>query len=258
MARARNIKPGFFKNEDLAECTPWARLCFAGLWTLADREGRLEDRPKRIKGELFPYDTVDVEPLLQELERFKFILRYEIDGFKAIQILEFAKHQSPHYSEVQSVIKPPTLPEPRGNDDRGVLGELPESLFHDEPSNPDNSRSRTVIKRGSQPPDSLIPDSLIPKTPLPPKGVGWAKPDWIPDEPWSAFEEMRRKRKKPLTDRARTLAVGKLEALRSGGHDVQAVIEQTVLHAWDTFYPLKAPQMNGHDTGPANPWEGAK
>jgi len=35
--RARNIKPGFFSNEDLAECSPWSRLCFAGLWLLADR-----------------------------------------------------------------------------------------------------------------------------------------------------------------------------------------------------------------------------
>ncbi|CUJ51602.1 conserved phage C-terminal domain-containing protein [Achromobacter xylosoxidans] len=146
MARSRNIKPGFFKNEDLAECTPWARLCFAGLWCLADREGRLEDRPKRIKGELFPYDTVDVEPLLQELERFNFIHRYEIDGFKAIQILEFAKHQSPHYTEGKSTIKP---------------HKLPESFINDETNTPDNSGSSDAIKRGPKPPDSLIPDSLI-------------------------------------------------------------------------------------------------
>jgi hypothetical protein len=149
MARARNIKPGFFKNEDLAECSPWARLCFAGLWTLADREGRLEDRPKRIKGEIFPFDTVDVEPLLQELQRFKFIQRYETDGMKAIQILGFARHQSPHYSESQSVIKPP---------------ELPEAAAHHEDKKPENSWKQQPIKRGSQPPDSLIPDSLIPDT----------------------------------------------------------------------------------------------
>lgn len=111
MARARNIKPGFFANEDLAECSPWARLCFAGLWTLADREGRLEDRPKRIKGELFRFDSIEVEPLLQELARFKFIVRYEIDGDRYIAIPEFTTHQTPHYSEKASVIKPPQLQE---------------------------------------------------------------------------------------------------------------------------------------------------
>jgi hypothetical protein len=102
MARARNIKPGFFKNEDLAECTPWTRLLFPGLWMLADREGRLENRPKRIKGEIFPFDNVDVQPLLDELESWKFIKRYEVCGVKCIQIVNFIEHQSPHGTEKDS------------------------------------------------------------------------------------------------------------------------------------------------------------
>jgi len=102
MARARNIKPGFFKNEDLAECSPWARLCFIGLWTLADREGRLEDRPKRIKGELFPYDSFEVEPLLHELVRYGFIERYEVDGVRVLSIPKFLEHQAPHIKEKAS------------------------------------------------------------------------------------------------------------------------------------------------------------
>jgi hypothetical protein len=104
MARARNIKPGFFKNEELAECTPWARLCFAGLWTLADREGRLEDRPKRIKAELFAYDSVEVEPLLDELAVRSFIKRYGYAGVQYIQIPKFVKHQVPHGTERDSLI----------------------------------------------------------------------------------------------------------------------------------------------------------
>lgn len=111
MARARNIKPGFFKNEDLAECSPWARLCFAGLWTLADREGRLEDRPKRIKGELFAFDSVEVEPLLAELAKHRFILRYEAaDGRGLIQVEAFTKHQNPHHREPPSDLPPPQSP----------------------------------------------------------------------------------------------------------------------------------------------------
>lgn len=156
MARSRNIKPGFFKNEDLAECSPWARLCFAGLWVLADRDGRLEDRPKRIKGELFPYDEIAVEPLLEELERFKFIARYDAGDMRAIQILEFKKHQTPHYSEKASVIKPPAFLESDQDQDQQTPGELQE-----------DSRSDTSMMRLSQPSDSLIPDSLIPDSPNP-------------------------------------------------------------------------------------------
>lgn len=117
MARARNLKPGFFKNEDLAECSFAARLCFAGLWTIADREGRLEDRPKRIKGELFAFDDISVDPLLDELQRFGFIRRYEVDGVGVIQILAFHKHQKPHHREPESAFPPPGTnpPEPRAD-----------------------------------------------------------------------------------------------------------------------------------------------
>lgn len=153
MARARNIKPGFYKNEDLAECSIWARFIFPGLWTLADRDGRLEDRPKRIKAELLPFDSQDVEPLLVELHNRCFILRYRNEAGNFIQILKFAAHQSPHYSEKKSVIKPPEFPESYG-DEQATTPRKP----------PDDSGNSGGIKRGSQPPESLVlnPDSLNP------------------------------------------------------------------------------------------------
>lgn len=102
MARARNIKPGFFKNADLVETSFETRLLFVGLWTLADREGRLQDRPKQIKMELFPADNVDVDACLNELTQFDFIRRYVADGKKVIQIVSFSKHQIPHGKEADS------------------------------------------------------------------------------------------------------------------------------------------------------------
>jgi len=50
MARIRSLKPDFFKDEDLAVLPFEARLLFEGLWCYADKEGRLEDRPKYLKG----------------------------------------------------------------------------------------------------------------------------------------------------------------------------------------------------------------
>ncbi len=107
MARSRNLKPGFFKNEDLAACGMTARVLFAGLWCFADRMGRLDDRPKRIKAEVFPYDTVDVDAELSELDRAGFICRYEKNGTKYIQINNFTKHQNPHIKEQDSTIPAP-------------------------------------------------------------------------------------------------------------------------------------------------------
>lgn len=86
MLRAGKIKPSFFKNEDLAACTPEARLCLLGLRMLVDASGRLEDRPSRIRAELFPHDAVDVERLLVELERWGFICRCVVSGERLIQM----------------------------------------------------------------------------------------------------------------------------------------------------------------------------
>lgn len=107
MMRTRMLKPGFFDNEDLARCQPLARILFEGLWCLADREGRLEDRPKRIKVKVLPYDDCDVDEFLNELADAGFVIRYQVDRSCYIQIVNFLKHQKPHHKEFDSVISPP-------------------------------------------------------------------------------------------------------------------------------------------------------
>lgn len=108
MARARNIKPAFFANEYLADLPFHTRLMFIGLWTLADREGRFEDRPRRIKIQLFPLDDgLDIDLMLSELSKSGFLIRYEAAGIRYCQIVNFTKHQMPHHKEAASEIPPP-------------------------------------------------------------------------------------------------------------------------------------------------------
>lgn len=104
--RSRNIKPGFFKNEYLAECPFEARLLYAGLWCIADREGRLEYRPKRIRAELFPFDEVDVETLVQVLCKYGFVRMYTVGGEAFLDIPAFLRNQNPHVNEKPSDIEP--------------------------------------------------------------------------------------------------------------------------------------------------------
>jgi len=104
MARARNIKPGLFENEDLMELGPFDRLLFIGLWTLADREGRLEDRPKKIKVKLFPGDDYDVDQGLNALAEKGFVTRYQVEGYAVVEVVSFLKHQKPHGTERDSVL----------------------------------------------------------------------------------------------------------------------------------------------------------
>lgn len=147
MARARNIKPGFFTNDDLAECDPFARILFVGLWTIADREGRLEDKPRKIKAMVLPYDDVDCEKLLAQLHSKNFITRYAVDGNEFIQINNWKKHQNPHVKEAASEI-PEQVMQPTEN--KGA---------------PEKHHTSTVQKSEeytTNPADSLnlIPDSL--------------------------------------------------------------------------------------------------
>lgn len=110
--RIRYLKPDFFKDDDLATLPFEARLFFAGLWNFADKAGRLEDRPIRLKAEIFPYDDVNVETCLESLCKLKngsgrpFIQRYEASGEKYIQIINWEKHQKPHHTEKDSIIPP--------------------------------------------------------------------------------------------------------------------------------------------------------
>lgn len=119
MPRKREIKPSFYMDEDLAECSVWARLLFPALWQLADREGRLEDRPAMIRIHAFPYDNLEglslsVHEMLNELARPRkhcpdgdaFILRYVVGGRAYIQIKNFKEHQRCHPNEVGSEIPP--------------------------------------------------------------------------------------------------------------------------------------------------------
>ncbi len=146
MARARNIKPGFFINDQLAEIEPLGRLLFAGLWTIADREGRLEDRPKKIKVAILPYDDCNIDQLLNTLNNAGFISRYTIDGQNYIQIINFLKHQNPHPREVASVIPAQTfLATDKATPRHGLSNTL------QLPSNADSPIPITI------PSDSLIP-----------------------------------------------------------------------------------------------------
>ena len=121
MARARNLKPSFFRNEKLVARSFASRLLYAGLWTLADRRGILKDRPAWIEMEVFPADTVDVEALLNELADWRededepLIYRYEVDGKRCIFIPGFAQHNRPHKDEKKSDLPdaPPLVRPPR-------------------------------------------------------------------------------------------------------------------------------------------------
>ena len=121
MPRARNIKPDFFKNEQLVELPFETRLLFAGLWTLAGKDGRLEDRPKKIKMEIFPGDDVDVSHELSRLAEAGLVQRYTASGVHCIQIMTFTKHQNPHPREPESGLPAPPPKNAQSPDNKAAM-----------------------------------------------------------------------------------------------------------------------------------------
>jgi hypothetical protein len=163
MARSRNIKPGFFTNDLLGEMEPLARLLFAGLWTLCDREGRVEDRPKKIKAEVLPYDNCDPEALLQQLTDKGFILRYKAGAIAVIQVLAWDKHQSPHLKEAASALPAPDKHGASTRQTPESTGKAPEQHGKGQDDcQPDPALAHLI-------PSSLIPDSLSSDTKVPRK-----------------------------------------------------------------------------------------
>jgi len=106
------IKPAFFKHAELYAAERDSgmplRLAFAGLWTVADREGRFKWKPD-LKPDVLPYDDVDMLAVLDALERAGFVRSYVVDGKRYGVIPSFAEHQTFHKTERRSTLPAPLV-----------------------------------------------------------------------------------------------------------------------------------------------------
>jgi len=155
MARSRNIKPGFFVNDELSEIEPIGRLFFIGLWTVADYQGRLEFRPKKLKAELLPYDECNINEIVKNLFDSGFIAIYTVQGRQYIEISNFTKHQNPHKNERE---KGSEIPSPEMADTENDL----QPIDNKELTINRDKDGTTLDKNDTDRADSLnlIPDSL--------------------------------------------------------------------------------------------------
>ena len=189
MARSRNIKPGFFLNDDLAELPFETRLLFIGLWCHADKAGRLTYRPKKIRAGIFPYESFDVSSMLNALFEKEFIQIYTVERHRYIQITNWDKHQSPHHKEVESI-----LPECNSLNSNNIPS-MDQASDKQESS---MDQAQGIDKSCETLVDPLIPDSgyLIPDTGLLIPDSGGKPPDDLFKEFWSIYPGPR-KRDKP-------------------------------------------------------------
>ena len=64
-------------------------------------------------------------------------------------------------------------------------------------------------------------------------------PDWIPKDDWNDFVAMRKQIKKPMTDRAIKIILGKLENMKTRGINISLVLQNSIANNWQDVYEPK-------------------
>ena len=110
-----------------------------------------------------------------------------------------------------------------------------------------NNRELVPEKIGNDYPEKVgntketITKEKIKDNPLPPKAKKFVAenfelPKWVNLEDWIGFCEMRKSIKKPLSEKACKIALGKLEDLKSQGENVSEVLKQSTFNNWQGLF----------------------
>lgn len=180
MARIRTIKPEFWQDHSLAkELTRDQRLLYIGLWNEADDEGRFLANPRRLLGNLFPFDEDIhggfIEASLRLLADTGRVLLYEVDGTPYGQLTKFSEHQRINRPTPSRIPPPPNDLRPLTEYSLSDHGGLTEA------SMPGTGEVGTgEVGTGEKPPREAVevstPEEADPDEGDPPPDSGWIHP----------------------------------------------------------------------------------
>lgn len=132
--------------------------------------------------------------------------------------------------------------------------------IHNNRCQPDTGVTLTPVSHRHRTGVTLTPDTIRKKpketikaqTPLFPEKVETPKtgksptiPDWVPAEAWAGYLGMRKRQRKAPTDHAIDLLVARLDAMRKGGHDPGAVLDQSTANSWIGLFPIRDERERG-------------
>ena len=228
MARIRTVKPDFWTDERIGQCSPLARLLFIASWNFADDHGGIGRSAKQLKAQAFPYDALDCEPLIQELLDTGLLVEYAVEGKTYLHIKGFRKHQRqdnvaaprfPVYREESRVLASDREIEKEvasnGEDSQGSRGDSALLLEGKVRESKGNKRARA---RGDPPPLAEPVAGLNP--------TAWTR--------WLEYRVAIRKTLKPVSYPAAQ------RELAAFGDDQLAVVEQAVARGWTGLFPLSS------------------
>lgn len=217
LARIRTVKPEFWTDDRLGECSVSARLLFIATWNFADDKGGLARSAKQLKAQAFPYDNLDCEPLVQELLKVGVLIEYEVCGKKYLHIKGFCIHQ-----KIDNPAKPrvpiyvPEASPPRV---------LPESS----PSPSASSLGREGKRKGREGKNKSAAEAAV-----------VVLHETLPTEEWEQWITLRRKRRWPTDEVTLRKQLGVLQDRDTESQ--RQIINASINAGWQGLFP---PRTNG-------------
>lgn len=217
----RMIRESICTSDKIAGLTDFEFRLWIGLITAVDDAGRGDARPAIIKGKVFPLrDRVtvkDIEVALHGLAAKGCVSLYRVGGKPYFWFPTWAEHQRIDRAK-------PKYPAPEDRDDlqpcAEVCGELRQIAA-------DCGESRAEVETKS----NYKSNYKTIKAPAAASAL---------DVAMENFADMRKKIKKPLTDKARELTLAELEKLAPGNEATKvAILEQSIQRCWQGVFPLK-------------------
>jgi len=192
MARIRTLKPEFFQDEDLANCSPHARLLAIALLQLCDANGVFRHIPMQIHAHAFPWEAeVNTQALLKELHEVGYAYLYRVDGKEYGLVPGFCRHQRLQGRESQSEGQYPLPSQGDSNEEaagkqQGSSGEYPSASSSETGTGNREQGTRGTGERGNEARKratqaTQIPEDFEPSTKL----IQWAQANTPAVDPWA-------------------------------------------------------------------------
>lgn len=211
-----------FTGEPASEREAWIHLIEMAAWKpMLRRAGKGDvinvDRgqlhtAERTLADMWFWDRKRVRRFLNRLEKYQMITQETGPSGSLITICNYGEYQS------------------CGTDDGAI---------HGTNRGPIEDQSRTTQEEGKE-----FKEGKEGK-----EGKGWVLPEWVDAEAWADWEQHRKALKKPMTDKARTLAVGVLKKAVEAGFTCRETVDLAITSGWQGLFVPKGRPSSGPMAG---------
>ena len=219
----RIIKESIRTSDSINQLSWFEECLFYRLIVSCDDYGRFDGRPAIIKGSCFPLKdgvtTKNINNALSRLASAGLVKRYVVDGKPYLSLSTWEQHQSIR-------AKKSKYPGP----DEGQLNTSEYNCNQMNADAPVIQSNPNPIRESESESESYSEDPRV-------------------NAALEEFAKFRKQIKKPMTERAKQLAISKLQKMTDDVEEQIAIIDQSIMNGWQGLFPLKK-ESNEHREKP--------